>query len=254
MNKLFINQPVFWHDPVGMRSGEYRLLETYDEYNKTRDDDEKMILIDNDTSKAEVFLTDLELVIKNIRALTYTKSGINLKDISIPAVQINPHVYIANPHRHNWQTNRETWWDVYLDINGIFCIHNEFTEAELHQTAVTHFEQMACNRLNDILTNENCYPRLLEIEIIKRLGMKSKIEMLFKRKRALDGKSVNEKTTPPLQSIIPHNKVDISPETSGKIQQYLETATSHNAANIESTQDKSEDCTDNKKINNPKLG
>ena len=61
-------QRVCWNDPAGETSGEYTVIDPKNEYNKdfTKDDiadiDERMIVIGNGTSDAEVHASELEIL------------------------------------------------------------------------------------------------------------------------------------------------------------------------------------------------
>lgn len=58
-------QRIWWNDPAGETSGEYKVLDPKDEYNAetTKKDiadfDDRMILIGNSTSEAEVYAEEL---------------------------------------------------------------------------------------------------------------------------------------------------------------------------------------------------
>lgn len=62
-------QRVYWNDPAGETSGEYEVLDPKDECNKdfTEDDiedfDERSILIGNGVSEAEVYASELEILL-----------------------------------------------------------------------------------------------------------------------------------------------------------------------------------------------
>lgn len=61
-------QRVWWNDPAGETSGEYRVIDPKDEYNSeaAEDDiadfDDRMILIGNGTSEAEVYAQELDII------------------------------------------------------------------------------------------------------------------------------------------------------------------------------------------------
>ena len=61
-------QRVYWNDPAGETSGEYTVIDPKDEYNKdfteedTADFDERMIVIGNGTSEAEVYASELDIL------------------------------------------------------------------------------------------------------------------------------------------------------------------------------------------------
>lgn len=61
-------QRVYWNDPAGETSGEYTVIDPKDEYNKdfteenTADLDERMIVIGNGTSEAEVYASELDIL------------------------------------------------------------------------------------------------------------------------------------------------------------------------------------------------
>lgn len=69
MRKFTTGQRVYWYDPANQTSGEYKVLDTYEERNKeyTEEDvtdfDDRMILIGNDTgSQAKVYAEELEIL------------------------------------------------------------------------------------------------------------------------------------------------------------------------------------------------
>ena len=61
-------QRVYWNDPAGETSGEYTVMDPKDEYNKdfteenTANLDERMIVIGNGTSEAEVYASELDIL------------------------------------------------------------------------------------------------------------------------------------------------------------------------------------------------
>lgn len=68
MRKFKTGQQVLWNDPEGETSGEYEVLDPNDEYNAdiTEEDiadfDDRMILIGNGTSEAEVYAEELVIL------------------------------------------------------------------------------------------------------------------------------------------------------------------------------------------------
>lgn len=69
MRKFTIGQRVYWHDPDNQTSGNYKVLDTYEERNKeyTEEDvthfDDRIILIGNDAgSQTDVYAEELEIL------------------------------------------------------------------------------------------------------------------------------------------------------------------------------------------------
>lgn len=68
MRKFTKGQPVYWNDPAGETSGKYNVLDPYNDRNKevTEEDiaefDDRMILIGNDYSEAQVYAQELDII------------------------------------------------------------------------------------------------------------------------------------------------------------------------------------------------
>lgn len=64
MEHFKIGQSVYWHDPAGETSGIYEIYDTYEEkYDNITDTDidDRIILIGNGYSEAEVFAHELKI-------------------------------------------------------------------------------------------------------------------------------------------------------------------------------------------------
>lgn len=68
MRKFKKGQKVWWNDPANETSGEYKVLDSKDQYNAdtTEEDiadiDDRIILIGDGTSEAEVYAAELDLL------------------------------------------------------------------------------------------------------------------------------------------------------------------------------------------------
>ena len=74
-------QKVYWHDPAGETSGKYKVLDTYPERNAevTHDDiadfDDRMILIGNGSSEADVHAQELDIIETKVVFRKWRKDG-----------------------------------------------------------------------------------------------------------------------------------------------------------------------------------
>lgn len=125
------------------------------------------------------------------KVLTYKSNGNDLKDINLDLEQKAPHVYFGN----RTIECGEPYIDLVIDIEGVYFLEGHYREGRVLDKGIDLVERFATGYLQKILTDEKLFPRLMEIEIVRRLGMTDSVEMLFTRRKQIlaERKSKEEK-------------------------------------------------------------
>lgn len=115
------------------------------------------------------------------KVLAWKNNGNELKDIQLELEQKAPHVYFAN----RTIEHGVTYIDLVIDIGGVFFLEGNYAEYKFANNGTDYAETYATDYLQKILTDEKLYPRLMEIEIVRRLGMADHIEALQARRNRI---------------------------------------------------------------------
>lgn len=188
MNKYTKGQRVHWQDPDnGKCSCDYTIISDmsaiYKEHQEEDSEDDIIITVANDSSEAEVLLSEIKPVILKAKVLTYKQDHNTLTEKNMNLEQITEHFFIANRKNESYGVEME----FILNVNGVFMregMHNE--QAFLQEETATRYEEYATSYFKWFLENDNFFPRYMELEIVRQIGTPEDLKKLQTRREHIE--------------------------------------------------------------------
>lgn len=188
MHKYTKGQRVHWQDPDnGKSSGDYTIISKmsaiYREHQEEDSEDDIIVTIVNDSSEAEVTLSEIKPIILKAKVLTYKQDHNTLTEKSMNLEQITEHFFIANRKNESYGVAME----FILNVNGLFMregMHNE--QAFLQEETATRYEEYATSYFKWLLENDNFFPRYMELEIVRQTGTPEELKKLQARREHIE--------------------------------------------------------------------